>query len=134
MNFLMYAVSTSMIYPIWSGGQYTIEDGSPSNRLALAYKESFQFTEVNEQLASILDQARRGDKIYSQFATSFPWQVTVNFCLEPLMLYYMSFHLLQLLILSQCTIKKLIRNPMVSIVQVLQHIEPCHFYVIHVCM
>ena len=58
-----------------SGVWYTIEDGVPSSKLTLAYKESFQFNEVNKELASILDQAGRGNKIYSHYATSFPWQV-----------------------------------------------------------
>ena len=59
----------------YSGGQYTIEDGLATSKLVLAYKESSQFTEVNEELTSILDQARVGNKAYSQYATSFPWQV-----------------------------------------------------------
>ena len=97
-----------------SGVWYTIEDGLPSSKLTLAYKESFQFNEVNGELTSILDQSMKGSKVYTQYATSFLWQVFL--LLTTCVFIYL--HFIQLLILSVSTIKKLIRNPMVSIVQV----------------
>ena len=54
---------------------YTIEDGLPSSKLALAYKESHQFNEINEELASILYQAGDRRKTYGDYSTSFLWQV-----------------------------------------------------------
>ena len=103
----------------YSGGQYTIEDGLATSKLALAYKESSQFTEVNEELTSILDQARVGNKIYSQYATSFPWQVRSFAKARHIFItcYFMS----QLLILCVITMKSLLRNPMVSVIQVLYY-------------
>ena len=103
----------------FSGNQFTIEDGLSGNKLALAYKDSRLCTETNGQLASILDQAERGNKIRNQFATSFPWQVCT--CIRARILLCIYYFLLQLFVLSVRTMKNLIRNPMVSIVQV--HVE-----------
>ncbi|XP_065906229.1 broad substrate specificity ATP-binding cassette transporter ABCG2-like [Dysidea avara] len=72
--------------------------GVTCNKLALAYKESSEFNEIGSELSSILDQAVKGHKQYAQFSTSLPWQF---------------------LILSIRNIRNIIRNPMVSIVQVI---------------
>ena len=54
-----------------------VEKGVTYNKLAQAYKESSQFSEIGSELSSILDQAVKSHKQYAQFSTSFPWQVFI---------------------------------------------------------
>jgi len=54
-----------------------VEKGVMYNKLAQAYKESSQFSEIGSELSSILDQAVKSQKQYAQFSTSFPWQVFI---------------------------------------------------------
>lgn len=75
----MFKITNNYLYLSLSSGEwYTIEDDLPSSKLALAYKESFQFNEVNGELTSILDQAMKGSKDYTQYATDFLWQVFLS--------------------------------------------------------
>ncbi|XP_065906235.1 broad substrate specificity ATP-binding cassette transporter ABCG2-like [Dysidea avara] len=77
---------------------YSLSESAGQNKLSVAYTQSSQCHKVTKELAAILEKAPREAKKVSQFASSFPWQLGV---------------------LAVRAVRNLVRNPIVSIVQML---------------